>query len=800
MPIISRLLRRLRTSTALLATLAMAAGGLVTLAAEPAHAATSITINGSSGGRTFDGVGAISGGGGNSRLLVDYPEPERGQVLDYLFKPGYGASLQILKAEIGGDTNSTSGAEPSHAHTRTDLNCNRGYEWWLMEQAKARNPNIKLYGLAWGAPGWIGNGNFWSSDMIGYLVSWLGCAKQHGLTIDYLGGWNERNYNISWYEQLRSTLDSNGYGSIKIVGADSDWAVANDINSNPAFAASVDIIGTHYPCGYRSAQTSCTVPSAATSSGKQLWASENGSDDYNGGAPAVARGINRGYIDGRMTAYLNWPVVAAITPNLPYPTMGLALASQPWSGSYAIGKNAWVMAQTSQFTAPGWKYLDSSSGYIGGNRNNGSYVSLKSTNGSDYSTVIETMDAGSAQTLTFNVTGGLSTGAVHVWSTDVNSGNQDDYFVHSDDITPSGGSFSLTVQPHRVYTVTTTTGQGKGTAAGPAQKSMSLPYSDDFDGYTAGAEAKYLMDWQGAFEIASCGGGRSGTCVRQMSPQKPITWDALSDPHALLGDVSWSNYTITSDVLLEQSGYAELIGRAGAQDYTSTGQLNAYHLRVSDNGNWSILSSHTNGNVATLAHGTTTALGTGKWHSLSLAFSGSTITASIDGSTVGSASDYGFAGGQVGYATSQGETAQFDNLSITPGQGGGGTSGPITGTGSGRCVDVPNESQTNGTQVDLWDCNGGSNQQWTSTEAGELRVYGGVCLDAAGQGTSPGTKVDIYTCNGGSNQQWSLNADGTITGKQSGLCLDATGNGTANGTLLELWNCTGGSNQQWTHY
>ncbi|WP_305126976.1 ricin-type beta-trefoil lectin domain protein [Streptomyces odontomachi] len=778
----------------------MAAGGLVTLAAEPAHAATSITINGSSGGRTFDGVGAISGGGGNSRLLVDYPEPERGQVLDYLFKPGYGASLQILKAEIGGDTNSTSGAEPSHAHTRTDLNCNRGYEWWLMEQAKARNPNIKLYGLAWGAPGWIGNGNFWSSDMIGYLVSWLGCAKQHGLTIDYLGGWNERNYNISWYEQLRSTLDSNGYGSIKIVGADSDWAVANDINSNPAFAASVDIIGTHYPCGYRSAQTSCTVPSAATSSGKQLWASENGSDDYNGGAPAVARGINRGYIDGRMTAYLNWPVVAAITPNLPYPTMGLALASQPWSGSYAIGKNAWVMAQTSQFTAPGWKYLDSSSGYIGGNRNNGSYVSLKSTNGSDYSTVIETMDAGSAQTLTFNVTGGLSTGAVHVWSTDVNSGNQDDYFVHSDDITPSGGSFSLTVQPHRVYTVTTTTGQGKGTAAGPAQKSMSLPYSDDFDGYTAGAEAKYLMDWQGAFEIASCGGGRSGTCVRQMSPQKPITWDALSDPHALLGDVSWSNYTITSDVLLEQSGYAELIGRAGAQDYTSTGQLNAYHLRVSDNGNWSILSSHTNGNVATLAHGTTTALGTGKWHSLSLAFSGSTITASIDGSTVGSASDYGFAGGQVGYATSQGETAQFDNLSITPGQGGGGTSGPITGTGSGRCVDVPNESQTNGTQVDLWDCNGGSNQQWTSTEAGELRVYGGVCLDAAGQGTSPGTKVDIYTCNGGSNQQWSLNADGTITGKQSGLCLDATGNGTANGTLLELWNCTGGSNQQWTHY
>ncbi|GHH73546.1 galactosylceramidase [Streptomyces sulfonofaciens] len=796
-----RLLRRLRVPTAMCTGLILAAGGIVGTTATLAQAATSITINGASGGRTFDGVGAISGGGGNSRLLIDYPEPQRGQVLDYLFKPGYGASLQILKAEVGGDTNSTSGAEPSHQHTRSDLNCNRGYEWWLMEQAKARNPDIKLAALSWGAPGWIGNGNFWSTDMINYLVSWLGCAKQHGLTIDYLGGWNERGYNVSWYQQLRSTLNANGYGNVKIVAADSDWAVANDINSNAAFRASVDIIGTHYPCGYRSAQTNCSVPSAATSSGKQLWASENGSDDYNAGATAVARGINRGYIDGRMTAYLNWPVVAALTPNLPYPSMGLALAPEPWSGYYAIGKNAWVMAQTSQFTAPGWHYLDDSSGYIGGNRNNGSYVSLKSTNNSDYSTVIETMDASGAQTLNFNVAGGLaSTRTVHVWSTDVRSNNTSDHFVHATDITPSGGAFSLTLQPGRVYTLTTTTGQGKGTATGPARGTFGLPYSDSFDSYATGTEAKYLMDWQGAFEVAGCGGGRSGKCVRQMSPQKPITWDALSDPHALLGDVGWSNYTVSSDVLLEQSGYAELIGRANTQDYSSTGQLNAYHLRVSDTGAWSIQRSNTNGNVTTLAQGTTAALGTNRWHTLGLTFSGSSITAVIDDTKVAAVNDSTYAGGQVGYATSQTETAQFDNLSLTPGSGGSnGITAPITGTGSGRCVDVPNQSQTNGTQVELWDCNGGSNQQWTKTAADELRVYGSSCLDASDQGTSPGTKVDIWSCDGGTNQKWTIHDNGTITGVQSGLCLDATGGGTANGTLLQLWTCNGGSNQKWMH-
>src|SRR5207247_3089493 len=119
-----------------------------------AATATSITTDGSKPGLAFDCVGAIAGGGGNSRLLIDYPEPQRTQLLDYLFKPGYGASLQLLKIEVGGDTNSTDGAEASHEHTRGAVDCNQGYEWWLAGQAKARNPNIKLYGLAWGAPGW----------------------------------------------------------------------------------------------------------------------------------------------------------------------------------------------------------------------------------------------------------------------------------------------------------------------------------------------------------------------------------------------------------------------------------------------------------------------------------------------------------------------------------------------------------------------------------------------------------------------------------------------------------------------
>lgn len=68
------------------------ASGALVVVATPASAATTITLNGASGGRVFDGIGAINGGGGNSRLLIDCPEPERGQILDYMFKPGYGAA------------------------------------------------------------------------------------------------------------------------------------------------------------------------------------------------------------------------------------------------------------------------------------------------------------------------------------------------------------------------------------------------------------------------------------------------------------------------------------------------------------------------------------------------------------------------------------------------------------------------------------------------------------------------------------------------------------------------------------
>ena len=100
---------------------------------------------------------------------------------------------------------------------------------------------------------------------------------------------------------------------------------------------------------------------------------------------------------------------------------------------------------------------------------------------------------------------------------------------------------------------------------------------------------------QGAFEAAACGGGR----VRQV-PAPDVAAGRRSpgrrsaDPYTLLGDLSWSNYTVSADVMLEQAGYVEL-HRAGSAPRTCdpAEPQNAYYLRVTDTGAWSILRNNT---------------------------------------------------------------------------------------------------------------------------------------------------------------------------------------------------------------
>ena len=629
---------------------------------------TSIVIDSTGSGRVYDGIGGLSGGGGTSRLLWDYPAKQRDGILDYLFKPNFGASVQILKVEIGDDANSTNGAEASHMRSQTDSNYNRGYEWWLMEQAKLRNPNIKLYGLEWGGEGWFNSRNFWSQDNINYIISWIKHAQSdHDLHIDYIGGWNESGWDKTWFENLKKALQSNGL-TTKVVAADGGWNIAGDLASDAVFKSSVDIMGVHYPCGWMAPEEVCsdnTYTAVAEGLNIPIWASESGTQNYDSGSLPLARALNRDYIDSRMTAYINWSLIVAWYRTLPYYGDGLMLADQPWSGYYHVGKSIWVMAHTAQFVQIGWHYVDSACGYLGGNRSNGSYVTLKSPGNSDYSVIVETVDATIPQSASITVTGGLSTDTVHVWATNLNSSNSSDYFIEKNDITPNGGTYNVTFQPGYVYSISTTTGQGKGMVTSPASETMGLPYTENFEEDSLGVIPKFFDSIQGAFEVDSCRGGRSGKCLRQEINLAPIEWPggSLTPPLVVVGDPDWSNYRVSVDVLLEQAGNVDLIGRLGAQSQSSPGASQGYHLRVTNSGNWSFFREDIAGHDTQLESGTTS-FGLNRWHNLSLRFGSDTIQAFIDSTLIATVNDGTYGSGQIGLLVSKWQNAEFDNFSV----------------------------------------------------------------------------------------------------------------------------------------
>ncbi len=626
-----------------------------------------IKIDGTGTGRVFEGIGGVSAGA-SSRLLIDYPEPQRSQILDYLFKPNYGASLQHLKVEVGGDTNSTDGSEPSHMRSRTDQNYDRGYEWWLMKEAKARNPKIFLDTLPWGAPGWIGNGKYYSQDMANYIVRFIqGAKKAHGLDIDYVGIWNETNYDVGYIKLLKKTLLASGLAT-NVVAADlyeNQWKIADDFKLDPELKNDVYAITAHYA----RVKGNFYVTGGALESGKPLWSSEDQPfddvgfvgmilpRDWKPGARIWAKFLNTNYIDGKVTKTETWSPVTSYYDNLAAPNSGLMYANTPWSGYFKVQSAIWVTAHTTQFAQSGWQYLDHACGYLQGK---GSYVSLKAPSGNDYSVIVETIDANEPQDVDIQVFGGLSQGAVHVWET-----NGAKSFEKVSDITPQNGTFRVTLEPDAIYSLTTSVGQGKGTATPPAPAAFPFPYADDFESTAIGKVPKYLADQDGAFEVAACT-GRPGKCLRQVIDRGPITWGGIRpDPFTFLGDADWSDYEVSTDAMLEEPGNVTLVGRMDSADWFQDGKArwaSGYVLSVRQDGSWELNSSKFKSPTVKLASGKVP-FQLKTWHHLALTFKGTSIRATVDGAPVANVKDGTHSKGMAGIGTGW-NTAQFDNFAL----------------------------------------------------------------------------------------------------------------------------------------
>uniref|UniRef100_A0ACB8G554 Uncharacterized protein n=1 Tax=Sphaerodactylus townsendi TaxID=933632 RepID=A0ACB8G554_9SAUR len=609
-------------------------------------------------GLEFDGIGAVSGGGATSRLLVDYEEPYTAHRFFRL--PFLSQTLVLLctfssKVEIVGgdafgqaigmlgnrslvrsivaevkmnninlsmnfpelDLAPLNGTEPSHMHYENDENYFRGYEWWLMKEAKKRNPNIKLIGLPWSFPGWVGRGENWPYDhpdiTAYYIISWIiGAKRFHNLDIDYIGIWNERTFNSKYIKVLRQTMDRVGIKNIGIIAADGDWDIVKSMVVDPylndaveivgytldkqqlqrvRIVASdnlwepisflmlldselrevVDVIGAHYPGTW-------TVSSALLTK-KKLWSSEDYSTfNDETGAGCWARILNQNYVNGHMTSTIAWNLVASYYEDLPFGRCGLMTAQEPWSGNYTVNPPIWITAHTTQFTQPGWHYLKVDGRLEGG----GSYVALTDGKG-NLTIIIETMTYHHSacirppllpynvtpQKATFYLNGSFSqVEALQMWYSKLEfKSSNSTLFQYLGSQKVCEGTLTVNLGLDEVYTLTTlTTGRKSRYPDPPPSKPFPSTYKDDFNIRNPPfSEAPYFTDQTGVFEyfVNASDPGEHVFTLRQVVNQRPVTWvtDA-KNTISILGNHKWVNITLSCDIYIEKNqGGAFIAGR-----------------------------------------------------------------------------------------------------------------------------------------------------------------------------------------------------------------------------------------------
>lgn len=623
------------------------------------NAQTTISLSANDSGRVFEGIGAVSAGA-SSRALVDYPEKQRSEVLDFLFKPKFGAGFQHLKVEIGSGENSTCGSEPSHAITRDELldPKPRGYEFWLMSEARKRNPKIMLDCLPWAYPAWVGNR--FSKKSAEWIVAFLEVArKYYGLEMDWLSAaQNEMGTDLNWIANyLRPILDSHGFSKVKLQAPDDDseyWQIFNELEKHPELSHLIDAVGYHYLDGREPWEIDQKAGRDATpkakESGKQLWASEEWSQsgqEWGGkGALYLARLMNKLYTRDRITKFEIWCPFDGIYNQIIWGNTGVMQADSPWDGHYTVWPAVWAVAHTTQFAEPGWRYMDGACGQFDSSTWRGSHVAMRNPKTGDWSVIMVT---GEKQKVKLNIGPGLKTGPVYLWKS-----TEKEQFIRQKPLHLIKNSIELELEPNSIYTLTSTSGQTKGSfGTPPERKPFPFPFTENFDSYSYGETPRYFSDQKGTFE--TCQSPRGGMCLAQIVPKQGILWydNLLLKPHSVLGDENWKDYAIEADVYIA-GGDVEIGGR-----YAERNKLGFRWILTSD-GRWQL-----NWQYTTLASGQIANFKPAEWHHLRLEMNGDQISGFVDNKKMTTVSDKSGLKGMAFIACTY-DRNMFDNIHVEP--------------------------------------------------------------------------------------------------------------------------------------
>jgi glucosylceramidase len=216
---------------------------------------TTSNVIGVDSARTYQTIDGFGGAMTDSAAWLIYNSPKRTAIMKDLFGPG-GAAYSMIRLPLGASDIALSNF--FYDYTCCDLGDfsvghDAGYIIPILGQARQLNPSVRIVGTPWSAPGWMkyggsfagscGSGlnylqSFYYTTYAAYLAKFVTAYRAtYGIPIHALSIQNEpRNCNSTFATMnmepadqakfaldLRTALDSAGFGGVKIIAWDHNW-------------------------------------------------------------------------------------------------------------------------------------------------------------------------------------------------------------------------------------------------------------------------------------------------------------------------------------------------------------------------------------------------------------------------------------------------------------------------------------------------------------------------------------------------------------------------------------------------
>lgn len=532
----------------------------------------------------FRGLGAVLDGK-SSRILEDYKfknQKSYQEIIELLFRKKYGAALSHIKIEC--DLSDISSDSNSYRHF--------GFE--IASDALNINSDISIELF------FTDNGIIDYTEKYSIYKNILNTAYQnYSIKADYVSVGN--GSDSGWIEYLSGRLKNDktskyDFSSIKIAVSDS---FSDEMAVNENLRKSADII-------FGGNVLSDSTIMLNKKFQKEIWNSEgaapcciskyavnaDGSGISGENSLIEVTGRINGIFNAGSTIYEYKSVLSVCEGENPWGR--IISADKPWSGYFSIGCGLWGAAHFTHFAEKNWKVISSGNGEEAGDYSvfvseKGDYSAVFANNSDKpkkYSICVRNIEKADAFIHCVETKGPESCDNYSV-----------NWFRLVDKIIPVkknyGFVYTLEVKPFSIMTCTTLSVEhvnGIYTVRKPECENtvLNLPYFDSFNYGDELLKSRkniplYTLDLCGRFEILS--DGEENTLIQIAEPDD--NRDKIF-PVTVLGDDSWSDYSVKIEVKLSDE---DILNYAGAGlRYQMSGDTAecGYQLRIYSDSRWQL--------------------------------------------------------------------------------------------------------------------------------------------------------------------------------------------------------------------